>query len=338
MEFFSFSVFKFLSFPELSLRGNWIDLVILVVILFFVSEAIRVGFWIMLVDFISFFLSLVVALRGYQYLGGFLRSNFSLTHSISNALGFLIIAVLIEGVFGLSFSFLVRKIPYKLWKGTWSKIVAVLPGIGEGLILSSFILTLLLGLPLDPKVKFDVTNSRIGGILVQKTSGLEAKVNEIFGGVIEDSLTYLTVAPGSREVVPISVDKRELTIDEVSEQGMFMLLNEERKKRGLKELMWDQKLTVVARAHATDMWERSYFGHISPEDEDVATRLDKAEVSYNIAGENLALAPTVSTAHTGLMNSEAHRVNILERDFKKVGIGVVDNGVYGKMFVQVFTD
>jgi uncharacterized protein YkwD len=195
-----------------------------------------------------------------------------------------------------------------------------------------------LGLPLDPKVKTDITGSKIGGVLIQKTSGLEAKVNEIFGGAIEDSLTYLTVKPGSREVVPISVDKRELTIDEAAEKGMFDLVNEERKKRELKELEWDQKITVVARAHAKDMWERSYFGHVSPEDEDVAVRLDEADIGYNIAGENLALAPTLSTAHTGLMNSEAHRENILEKDFKKIGIGVIDNGVYGKMFVQVFTN
>jgi uncharacterized protein YkwD len=52
----------------------------------------------------------------------------------------------------------------------------------------------------------------------------------------------------------------------------------------------------------------------------------------------LALAPTLATAHTGLMNSEGHRANILEPKFKRVGIGVIDNGVYGKMFVQVFTD
>jgi len=320
------------------LHGNWIDLLILIVVLYFVGEAIRLGFWIILADFLSFFLSLLIALRGYQFVADFLRSNFALAHSVSNAVGFLTTAVLAEGALGLTLSYMIHRIPYKLWKGTWSKIAAVLPAVGEGLVLASFILTLLLGLPLDPKVKTDITGSKIGGVLIQKTSGLEAKVNEIFGGAIEDSLTYLTVKPGSREVVPISVDKRELTIDEAAEKGMFDLVNEERKKRELKELEWDQKITVVARAHAKDMWERSYFGHVSPEDEDVAVRLDEADIGYNIAGENLALAPTLSTAHTGLMNSEAHRENILEKDFKKIGIGVIDNGVYGKMFVQVFTN
>jgi len=38
------------------------------------------------------------------------------------------------------------------------------------------------------------------------------------------------------------------------------------------------------------------------------------------------------------MQSPGHRDNILSSDFSKVGIGVIDGGRYGKMFVQVFTD
>lgn len=322
----------------LPFQGNWIDLVILVVILFFVSEAIRVGFWIILADFLSFLLSLLIALRGYQFASGLLRTYFSLSHSISNALGFLFMAVIAEGFLGFALSFLIRKIPYKFWKGVWSRIAAIFPGIGEGLILSSFILTLVLAFPLDPRIKSDITSSAIGSHLVRQTSGAEAKINEIFGGVIEDTLTFLTVKPQSQEVVPLSVDKRQLTIDEASEQGMLSLVNEERAKRGIGELVWEQRLAVVARTHATDMWERSYFGHISPEGEDVGDRLNKAGIKYQVAGENLALAPTLQTAHQGLMNSEGHRANILDADFEKIGIGVIDNGVYGKMFVQVFTD
>ena len=62
------------------------------------------------------------------------------------------------------------------------------------------------------------------------------------------------------------------------------------------------------------------------------------DIEYSLAGENLALAPTVETAHKGLMNSKGHRENILDEDYRQMGIGVIDNGVYGKMFVQVFTD
>ena len=198
--------------------------------------------------------------------------------------------------------------------------------------------TLSLALPLFPNIKSDITHSKIGGLIVRQTSGLEALVDVIFGGVIEDSLTYLTVKPGSRERVPLTVEARELGIDETSENEMFRLINSERRKRGVPELTWREEVVPVARAHARDMWERSYFGHVSPEEKDVGDRLVKEEVKFTVAGENLALAPTLPTAHTGLMNSLGHRENILDGRFKRIGIGVIDNGVYGKMFVQIFTD
>ncbi|KKR88441.1 MAG: SCP-like protein extracellular [Candidatus Gottesmanbacteria bacterium GW2011_GWA2_41_12] len=66
--------------------------------------------------------------------------------------------------------------------------------------------------------------------------------------------------------------------------------------------------------------------------------MKNAGIFYTEAGENLAFAPNVNIAHAGLMNSPGHRANILSPDFGKVGIGVIDGGIYGEMFVQKFTD
>jgi uncharacterized protein YkwD len=66
--------------------------------------------------------------------------------------------------------------------------------------------------------------------------------------------------------------------------------------------------------------------------------MDKANIKYMLAGENLALAPDVEIAHNGLMNSPGHRANILNSDYGKVGIGCMDGGMYGKMFSQEFTN
>jgi uncharacterized protein YkwD len=38
------------------------------------------------------------------------------------------------------------------------------------------------------------------------------------------------------------------------------------------------------------------------------------------------------------MNSPGHRANILGADYGKVGIGIIDGGVYGRMFVQEFSN
>lgn len=320
------------------LDGNYIDLLILLVLIYFASEAIRHGFWVILADFFAFLGSLIISLRAYKLLAGILRVNFSLPHSVANALGFLITAILSEAVLGFVLAHLISFIPKKLRKHKLSKALAVIPALGEGLILTAFLLTLTLGLPVRPAIKKDITESKIGSLILERTSKVEKAINEVFGGVIDDSLTYLTVKPGSKESVPLKVDKVALSVDEASETQMFSLVNAERRKQGTAGLVLNPEIVIVARAHAKDMWERKYFGHISPEGKDVGDRLDAAGVRYFLAGENLALAPTVTTAMNGLLNSEGHRANILEPKFKKVGIGVIDNGVYGKMFVQVFTD
>jgi len=327
-----------LKMSTFSLQANWVDFLIILTVAYFVSEAWRVGFWVIVADFFGFLLSLLIALRGYTFTSDILQTNFSLARSVSNALGFLITAAFSEAILGFLFSSLIRKIPYKFWKKPWNNIAATIPAAGQGLILISFVLTLVIGLPISPKLKSDVTDSKIGGILVQKTSGIEARVNEIFGGLVEDSLTYLTVRPGSTELIPITVDKQELAVDEASEFALFRLVNDERRKRGVPELAFRPDVVLVARAHARDMWEREYFGHVSPDGEDVVVRMERENVSFNVVGENLALAPTVATSHNGLMQSEGHRANILETEFNRMGIGVIDNGIYGKMFVQVFTD
>lgn len=321
-----------------SLNGNWVDLIIILILVYFASEAWRHGVWVILADFASFLGALLVSLRAYKFTAGLLRSNFSLSHSISNALGFLITAIILEALFGFILAHLITKLPKKYWKNKWSKFLALIPALGEGIVLIAFILTLILGLPLRPSLKKDVVDSKIGSYILKQTSGAEKFVNEIFGGVIEDSLTYLTIKPGSKESIPIAVERAELSVDTISEAEMFKLVNKERREKGIAELTWTPEIVPVARAHAKDMWERKYFSHYSPEGYDVGDRLDKVGIRYAFAGENLALAPTLSTAHNGLINSEGHRANILEPKFKKVGIGVIDNGVYGKMFVQVFTD
>ncbi|OGM24869.1 hypothetical protein A2962_04165 [Candidatus Woesebacteria bacterium RIFCSPLOWO2_01_FULL_39_61] len=321
-----------------SLQGNWVDLIIIIILAYYISEAWRVGFWVILIDFLGFLASLIIGLRGYSFAADLLESLFSLPHSLANAVGFLIVAGLSEAFIGFIFTDLIKKIPEKFWKKPWSNFLAIFPALGEGIVIVSFILTLTIALPITPVIKRDISSSKIGGFLVTKTQGLETRINEIFGGIIEDSLTYLTVNPNSRESIAIPSGRQELTADEASETAMFNLVNEERRKKGIAQLKWRVEVVPVARNHARDMWERGYFGHVSPEGKDVGDRLEEANITYTIAGENLALAPTLQTAHTGLMNSEGHRRNILDPEFKRMGIGVIDNGIYGKMFVQIFTD
>ncbi|PWA12623.1 hypothetical protein DCC39_05215 [Pueribacillus theae] len=120
------------------------------------------------------------------------------------------------------------------------------------------------------------------------------------------------------------------------EQQMLNLVNTERQKNGLKPLKANLELTKVARVKAKDMIDKGYFDHNSPTYGSPFDMMKQFGISYRTAGENLAGNQTVEKAHTSLMNSDGHRANILNSGYTEVGIGIVDGGQYGKMFVQMF--
>ncbi|HEX8637671.1 MAG TPA: CAP domain-containing protein, partial [Pyrinomonadaceae bacterium] len=120
------------------------------------------------------------------------------------------------------------------------------------------------------------------------------------------------------------------------EAEMLELVNRERAANGLEPLASDPEMTEVARRHSADMFERGYFSHNTPENKTPFDRMRAADVRFRTAGENLALAPTLSIAHTGLMNSPGHRANILEPRYGRLGIGILDGGRRGLMITQNF--
>lgn len=141
-------------------------------------------------------------------------------------------------------------------------------------------------------------------------------------------------------------DRADIDVDEDAEGAVLRLLNKARQEEGVAGVYIDPLLQEVARDHARDMYLRGYFAHETPECSaggegtpagcrDPFDRMDAAGVDFDIAGENLALASTVSAAHQGLLGSPGHRRNMLDPDFERVGIGVVE-GPYGLMVAQEF--
>ena len=117
---------------------------------------------------------------------------------------------------------------------------------------------------------------------------------------------------------------------------MLDLVNQERTTRGLKPVKADPQLTEVGRMHSQDMFSRGYFSHYTPEGKDPFDRMKASHVHFLSAGENLALGQTLMICHEGLMNSPGHRANILNPSFGRLGIGILDGGVYGLMISQEF--
>ena len=103
----------------------------------------------------------------------------------------------------------------------------------------------------------------------------------------------------------------------------FVYLNEERSRRGLPELAWDERAAEVARAHSMDMVQGGFVGHRSPRTGDVRARFDAARIRGSVIRENVARGYGPKGIHESLMSSPGHRINILAPDVTHVGIGVV---------------
>ncbi len=265
-----------------ALHGNWVDLLIILVLIFFIHQGFVNGFWSILIDFVAFFGSLLISLKIYKLGSNLLESNFSLNRPLANALGYLAVAVISEILISFALSYLIKKLPPKLLKNKFNKILGIMLSAGQGILFTAFTLVLAISLPINPAIKTDISNSKIGNFILSKTSGIEGSINNIFGGAINDSLTYMTVEPKSHESVPVVAKTENLTVDNSSETKMFQLVNHERTSRGESALTWDVKLVVVAENYARFMWQIHYFVHFDPEGHDVVVSLKNTNIDYQI--------------------------------------------------------
>jgi uncharacterized protein YkwD len=198
---------------------------------------------------------------------------------------------------------------------------------------------LLLALPLNEGLRERSRESPVVNKLAVYTEHLEKMLHPLsadFAEAIAETFNFLTIRPESGERVALPFKVTEVRPRPDLEARMLQLVNRERVAVGLQPLAADPELTEVARQHSTDMFARGYFAHDTPEGRDPFDRMRDAGVRFSTAGENLALAPTVQVAHTGLMNSPGHRANILHKDFGRVGIGIMDGGIRGLMVSQEF--
>ncbi|WP_420803464.1 CAP domain-containing protein [Streptomyces naphthomycinicus] len=108
----------------------------------------------------------------------------------------------------------------------------------------------------------------------------------------------------------------------VAEAEVLNLVNEERAKAGCSPLAANSSLTGLAEAYSDDMAARDFFDHTDPDGRSPWDRAAKAGVT-DLGGENIARGQADAAAvMAAWMNSPGHRANILNPDFKTLGVGV----------------
>ena len=84
----------------------------------------------------------------------------------------------------------------------------------------------------------------------------------------------------------------------------------------------DTRLRCAARKHSMDMGANNFFSHTGSNGSTFAQRITNAGYTYTAAGENIAAGQATPTAVVdGWMKSTGHCNNIMNPDFKHLGVG-----------------
>ena len=316
---------------------NAIDLLLVVAIILSLMNGYRRGFVHGVIDLAAWVLSLIAALRYYQPVARWLGAHLDLWSEVwDQPIAFILIGVLVSVAVHLVGHALLRRLPRNIQEHSVNQILGLVPGFVNGLILAAILSALLLAIPLSEGLSERTRDSVIANRLAVYAERLEGALRPVFGEAIGRTLNLLTIRPDSDERVTLPFKVTNVRPRPDLERRMLDLVNQERVAAGLRPLAPDPELTEVARQHSTDMFARGYFAHDTPEGLSPFDRMRAADVRFLAAGENLALAPTLPVAHTGLMNSPGHRENILRPQFGRVGIGIMDGGMRGLMISQEF--
>ncbi|MBQ0827959.1 CAP domain-containing protein [Streptomyces tagetis] len=125
-----------------------------------------------------------------------------------------------------------------------------------------------------------------------------------------------TKAP-ERVEAPVTVSEQA-----AAEAAVLKLVNEERAKVGCSPLAASSALRDLAENFSKAMAAQGFFDHTDPSGATPWDRAEKAGIA-NLGGENIARGQADAQAvMDAWMNSPGHRANILNCDFRTLGVGV----------------
>jgi uncharacterized protein YkwD len=105
-------------------------------------------------------------------------------------------------------------------------------------------------------------------------------------------------------------------------------INQERTSRGLTALRRVGALDAAAQSYSAAMRDATaggdvFLSHTGPDGSSLPDRIDRSRYRWNTIGENIAAGQRSPGEVVGAwMSSEGHRANILDPDFRDIGIGI----------------
>ncbi|HYW26512.1 MAG TPA: CAP domain-containing protein [Terriglobales bacterium] len=323
-----------------------VDPVLIVGAAAIVVHAVRAGGFVpYLTELLAFGGALAAAFVAFGPAGQFIHSRLGVNPSVANFGTFLLVLVLAHAVIQAPVGRVAS------WLGSWvrwmspeSRAVAdALPALGVAAMVAMLALSVAVVVPVSG-IRPAVTSSILGSQIVDHIGFVSDPVSRLLlppAGAPKPILESDPPSnPGEDAFLKLQFPADLVTqADPAGEDHMLVRINQARAQVGLSPLHADPLLQQAAREHSADMYKRHYFSHNTPDGKTPYDRLHDLRFHYVTAGENLAFAADVDQAFDSLMKSPDHRANILNPDFRCVGIGAYKglNG-YEEMFTQDFAD
>lgn len=131
-----------------------------------------------------------------------------------------------------------------------------------------------------------------------------------------------------------------LGVASFSADQIISLTNAKRAENGLPALTFNSQLAAAAAGKAANMFAENYWAHFAPSGKTPWMFITGAGYKYVYAGENLARDfSDAQSVVNAWMNSPSHRSNLLDKNFKEIGVAVADGnltGIQGILVVQMF--
>ena len=156
--------------------------------------------------------------------------------------------------------------------------------------------------------------------------------------MLKKALLALALAVLSASAFGFGSGARNVYDDELR---VFTLVNQERAKRGLSTVQWDDRLSALARSFSEQMADEGFFDHYDRQGSSVVDRARRARIKgWRKIGENLFFCERsnqfAGLAIRGWLKSPAHRANMFDPSWTATGIGIA-RAANGEVFVtEVF--
>lgn len=142
-------------------------------------------------------------------------------------------------------------------------------------------------------------------------------IDEPFSIELENPAQEVALSFDIADPSPIDLERSISVIQQVLD-----IVNRERGQAGLSPLRLQSQLTAAAQEHSNDMARNNFLNHTGSDGSSPFDRIKRHGYNFRRAAENIAVGySSPEDVMRGWMKSNGHRKNILNSNYRDIGIG-----------------